>query len=126
VKKHVNAVHSRDGRVVQLQVTGAARRLAAPIEDASFRIIQEGLNNVIKHAGAEEARVELEFDHAWLRVSVIDTGVGFDPSSPPQSGKLGMTSMRERAESVGGRLTVESAPGRGTRVRAEFPVERVD
>jgi signal transduction histidine kinase len=122
LKKHLNAVHSRDGRVVELQVTGSARRLAAPTEDASFRIIQEGVNNVIKHARSERARVELDFDTDCLRVSVIDTGVGFDPAAPQPNGKLGMTSMRERAESVGGRLIVQSAPGQGTRVSAELPI----
>jgi signal transduction histidine kinase len=122
LKKHLNAVHSRDGRLVELQVTGSARRLPAPVEDASFRIIQESLNNVIKHADSDQARVELDFGADCLRVSVVDAGVGFDPSARRQTGKLGMTSMRERAESAGGTLSVESAPGQGTRVRAEFPV----
>jgi signal transduction histidine kinase len=123
VKKHLNAVHSRDGRVVELQVTGSARRLPAPIEDAAFRIIQEGVNNVIKHSRAERARVELDFAADCLRASVVDTGAGFDPAAPRQNGKLGMTSMRERAEAVGGRLSVHSAPGMGTRVQAAFPLE---
>jgi signal transduction histidine kinase len=122
LKKHLNAVNSRDGRVVELRVTGAARRVAAPIEDASFRIIQESLNNVIKHACADSARVELDFDQTCLRVAVIDTGVGFDVAAARQTGKLGMTSMRERAESAGGKLTVESAPSQGTRVCVEFPL----
>jgi signal transduction histidine kinase len=123
LKKHLNAVHSRDGRMVELQVTGAARRLPAAIEDAGFGIIQEGVNNVIKHAHAEHARVELDFGAGRLCVSVIDTGAGFDPAAPRQTGTLGMTSMRERAESAGGHLTVASAPGRGTRVTAEFPLD---
>jgi signal transduction histidine kinase len=122
LKKHLNAVHSRDGHVVELQVTGSARRLPAPVEEASFRIIQESLNNVIKHAESERARVELDFGAECLRVSVIDTGVGFDPAARRQTGKLGMVSMRERAEAAGGTLRVESAPGQGTKVRAEFPV----
>jgi signal transduction histidine kinase len=126
LKKHLNAVHSRHGRLVELQVTGTARRLPAPVEDAAFRIVQEGLNNVVKHAGAEYARVELEFGVDRLRIAIVDSGVGFDPSTPRQTGKFGMSTMRERAEGVGGRLTVESAPGQGTRVSAEFPVEESD
>ncbi|MBV9325799.1 MAG: GAF domain-containing sensor histidine kinase, partial [Chloroflexi bacterium] len=74
LKKHLNAVHSRDGRLVELQVAGAARRLPAPIEDAGFRIVQEGVNNVIKHADAEHAHVELHFDVDCLRISVVDDG----------------------------------------------------
>ncbi len=122
LKKHLNAVHSRDGRMVELQLTGSARRLPSPVEDATFRIIQEALNNVNKHSRSERAKVELDFGEGCLRLSVIDTGVGFDASARRRDGKLGMTSMRERAESAGGCLTVVSAPGQGTTVRAEFPV----
>jgi signal transduction histidine kinase len=126
LKKHVNALHSRHGRAVQLQVTGTPRRLPAPIEDAAFRIVQESLNNVVKHANAAQTEVRLEFDADCLRVSTTDSGQGFDPQAPPQRKTLGMSSMRERAESVGGALTVESAPDRGTRVTAELPLERTD
>src|SRR5262245_60770560 len=120
LKKHLNAVRSRDGRVVELHVTGNARRLPGPAEDAAFRIVQEGLNNVIKHTCADRARVELEFGVAALRLAVVDSGVGFDTSAPSPSGRFGMSSMRERAEGVGGRLLVESAAGQGTRVTAEL------
>jgi signal transduction histidine kinase len=126
LKKHLSAVHSRHGRLVELRVTGAARRLPAPVEDATFGIIQEALNNVIKHAGAARTDVSLHFDADTLRVSVEDAGVGFDPGAPRQSGTFGMSSMRERAEAVGGRLIVDSAPGRGTRVRADIPVDHVE
>jgi signal transduction histidine kinase len=126
LKKHLSAVHSRDGSVVDLEVTGAARRLPGPVEDAGFRIIQEGLNNVVKHARSERARVELGFETDWLRIAVIDAGVGFDPSAPGRNGKLGMTSMQERAEAVGGHLQVTSAPGEGTRVEAELPIPALD
>ncbi len=125
LKKHLNAVRSRDGVLVQLQVTGAARRLPAPVEDAAFRIAQEGVNNVIKHAGsAPGARVELNFDVRTLHVVIADNGVGFDPTAPRPTGKFGMSSMLERAEGVGGRLYVDSAIGQGTTVRAELPLER--
>jgi len=59
-----------------------------------------------------------------LRVVIADSGVGFDPTAPRPTGKFGMSSMLERAEGVGGRLTVESAPGKGTTVRAELPLQR--
>ncbi len=124
LKKHLSALRSRNGRVVDLQVTGAARRLPAPIEDAAFRIVQEALNNVVKHAGAERAQVQLAFDAECLRVSVVDSGVGFDTQAPRQTGKLGMTSMQERAEGVGGRLRVASSLGHGTRVTAELPLDQ--
>jgi signal transduction histidine kinase len=126
LKKHLNALHSRHGQLVQLQVTGNARRLPAPVEDATFRIVQEALNNVIKHAGTQTAAVMLEFGANGLRLCVVDGGVGFDPKAPRRSGTLGMSSMRERADGVGGRLTIESAPGQGTRVIAEFVFDDVE
>jgi signal transduction histidine kinase len=126
LKKHLNALHSRHGRVVQLQVVGTARRLPAEIEDATFRIVQEGLNNVIKHADSQTATVVLEFAPGSVRSSVTDNGVGFDPNAPRQSGTLGMSTMRERAEAAGGRLTITSAPAKGTTVTAEFPLRNVE
>jgi signal transduction histidine kinase len=126
LKKHLNALHSRHGRVVDLQVTGPARRVPAPIEDAAFGILQESLNNVIKHASAPRVQVQLEFGSDCLRLSTIDNGVGFDPSIPHTGKTLGMSSMRERAEAVGGRLVVESVPARGTRVIAELPLEQAE
>ncbi len=122
LKKHLAALHSRHGRVIELKVSGEARRMPAAIEDAAFRIIQESLNNVVKHANAPRAHVELQFGTDLLRVCTSDSGVGFNPAARTRAHAMGMASMRERAESVGGRLFVESAPGQGTRVSAELPL----
>jgi signal transduction histidine kinase len=126
LKKHLTALHSRHGRVVELQVTGAVRRLPAPVEDAAFGILQESLNNVVKHANAPRTYVTLNFEPDSLQLSTIDTGVGFDTKLPRPTPTLGMSSMRERAEGVGGRLLVESEPGRGTRVSADLPVQHAN
>ncbi|HEX8966359.1 MAG TPA: GAF domain-containing sensor histidine kinase [Chloroflexota bacterium] len=123
LKKHLSALRSRHGQVVELQVTGSARQLPAPIEDAAFGIVQESLNNVVKHANASHVEVRLEYAEEQLRVSTVDSGVGFDPAEPRQTKTLGMSSMRERAEAVSGRLVVESAPGHGTRITAELPLQ---
>jgi signal transduction histidine kinase len=112
--------------MVELQVTGAERRLPAPIEDAAFGIVQESLNNVVKHANSPHAQVRLVFDPDCLRVTTIDSGVGFDPAAPRSVRTLGMSTMRERAEGIGGRLLVESAHGRGTLVAAELPIHHAD
>ncbi|HET6318358.1 MAG TPA: GAF domain-containing sensor histidine kinase, partial [Chloroflexota bacterium] len=122
IKKHLAALLSRDGRVVELKVTGSARRLPALVEDAAFRIVQESLNNVVKHSNAPRAQVELQFESNVLRLCTADNGVGFDPGARRPAHTMGMASMRERAESVGGRLIVESTPGSGTRVSAELPI----
>lgn len=126
VKKHLSALRSRNGQVVELQVTGSERRLPAPVEDAAFGIIQESLNNVVKHASAALAHVKLGFDTDCLRISTTDNGVGFDPAAPRPMRTLGMSSMLERAEGIGGRLVVESAPGRGTSVMADLPIRHAD
>jgi signal transduction histidine kinase len=123
VKKHLTALHSRHGRFVELQVTGAVRRLPSGVEDAAFGIIQESLNNVVKHSNAAHAQVQIRFEPRALRLLTVDNGVGFNASSPTATPTMGMTSMRERAEGVRGRLTVESEPRVGTRVEAELPLE---
>ena len=100
------------------------RQVAPNIEKELFRIAQEALNNVARHSKATAAAVYLAFspDLVWLRVE--DNGVGFDPSQPkPDEAGLGLTHMRERAEGLGGRLAIESAPGKGTKVTAEVPLE---
>jgi signal transduction histidine kinase len=126
LKKHLSALHSRHSLDVELQVTGAERRLAASIEDAAFRIIQESLNNVVKHASAAQIRVQLHFGANALGLVTVDNGVGFDPAAPRLTSTLGMTSMRERAEHIGGKLTVDSAPAQGTRIRAELPIAHAE
>jgi signal transduction histidine kinase len=124
LKKHLAALQSRHGRTVELRITGQERRLPAAIEDAAFGVIQESLNNIIKHANAPNALVHLEFAPDWLRLTASDDGVGFTPGSlgRQRPRTMGMTSMRERAEAVGGRLRVDSAPRHGTRVFAELPL----
>jgi signal transduction histidine kinase len=126
LKKHLAALNSRHNRVVELKVTGTPRRLPAAIEDAAFRIIQESLNNVVKHAQAPRAQVDLDFGTEELRLVTTDNGKGFDTSVRPRAHAMGMSSMRERAESVSGRLTVESAVGSGTRVLAQLPLNDAD
>jgi signal transduction histidine kinase len=81
---------------------------------------------VIKHANAARAQVTVQFVPDLLKVSTTDNGVGFDAGVAGLKPTLGMSTMRERAEGVDGRLVVESAPGRGTRVSAELPIPRAD
>jgi GAF domain-containing protein len=122
LKKHLTALRSRHGQVVHLEVTGSERRLPAPVEDAAFGIIQEALNNVVKHASSQRTQVQLRFDADALLLAIVDSGVGFDPSVAVPTPTLGMSSMRERAEGIGGRRVITSAPGRGTRVSSELPI----
>jgi len=99
------------------------RRFAPEVETAAYRIIQEALTNVARHAQVREASVRVWADSKTLSLQVVDQGIGFDPevalAAETTGGLLG---MRERAVLLGGELTLESAPGAGTRVRAEWPL----
>ncbi|MCD6044295.1 MAG: hypothetical protein K0R40_3898, partial [Burkholderiales bacterium] len=99
----------------------ACKRLRPEAAVALFRIAQEALNNVLKHAQAKSVAIEVSLADDKVLLSVSDDGHGFEPASAPR-GRWGMTTMRERAQTAGGELQVESAPGRGTAVRARVPV----
>jgi PAS domain S-box-containing protein len=89
-------------------------------EETLYRIAQEALHNVVKHAGAREVRLDVHRDADGVRLRVADDGRGFDPSSVPD-GHLGLAGMRARAERLGGTLTVTAAPGRGTTIEVVVP-----
>jgi PAS domain S-box-containing protein len=103
---------------VQAGDVGSLRPEAAV---ALFRIAQEALNNAAKHSSAKRITVGLEERAGELVLSVSDDGNGFDPANAPR-GRWGMTTMRERAEAAGGHLSVETALGNGTTVRATVPL----
>ncbi|HEU5252045.1 MAG TPA: GAF domain-containing sensor histidine kinase [Solirubrobacterales bacterium] len=87
-----------------------------------YRLVQEALTNVVKHAGASRAVLAVEEDEGEVRISVRDDGCGFDPEAA--GGGRGLTGMRERIELFGGRIEVGSNPGEGTEVAASFPLEQ--
>ncbi|MBI3977318.1 MAG: GAF domain-containing sensor histidine kinase [Chloroflexi bacterium] len=117
------------GLAVDLAVADSvgAARLNPAAEVQLLRIVQEALTNVRKHARASRATVTIDLAAggagAWLRATIGDNGQGFDPAHVLTGSHYGLATMRERAESVGGRLTVDALPGRGTRVVAELPLE---
>lgn len=113
---------SRTGIVVRVQDEELIPRLPPPVEIALFRIFQEALTNVIKHARAAQVIVSVEADVELVRMVVADDGVGFDPSRLPGPGerqRWGLITMAERAEGIGGHCRVESCPGAGARVIVE-------
>jgi two-component system, NarL family, sensor kinase len=123
---------------LDVQVSATSHRLAGHVETAVFRTAQEALQNAAKHAGAHSVRVRLFPQRDKMVLEVADDGAGFDPAaaagragSGPASGDwqwgggptgFGLAGMRERAELLGGRLDVSSAPGRGTTVRLAVPL----
>jgi signal transduction histidine kinase len=99
-------------------------RLSGEIESTIYRLVQEALTNVVKHAEANRAWVEVGEDEQQVTVTVRDDGTGFDPDRPGAG--FGLVGMRERAELVNGRLLIESSAGQGTTVRVVLPAERAD
>jgi signal transduction histidine kinase len=92
------------------------------LETTIYRIVQEALTNAIKHGGARHAAIEIDEDHAAVRLLIRDDGDGFDPGAKTDG--FGLLGMQERAELLGGSFTVESTPGTGTTVRATLPAQR--
>jgi len=97
------------------------RRLAPPLETALFRIIQEGLTNASRHSRSERVRISLVQRGNRLHLEVIDWGSGFEPERV-EDNRFGLAGIRERATLFGGNVTVETSPGKGTRILVELPV----
>lgn len=114
---------------VTLDVAEDWPSLPGPLEAALFRIVQEATNNARKYAGAPEVDVRLWRDARDIHVAVTDCGVGFDPdqvpAQPHRGTHLGLVGIRERARLWGGRCTISSRPGIGTRVQVSIPLARV-
>ncbi|MEA2443397.1 MAG: hypothetical protein QOJ12_689, partial [Thermoleophilales bacterium] len=87
-----------------------------------YRVVQEALNNVIKHAGTERAEVRIAESGGDVELEVRDEGAGFDPSAVTTG--FGLTGLRERVEQLGGTVEIASGPARGTVVQARVPVIR--
>ncbi|HEX9879404.1 MAG TPA: sensor histidine kinase, partial [Candidatus Binatia bacterium] len=96
--------------------------VAPKVSTALFRIFQETLTNIARHAGATRAEVVLRKQPDGLVLLIRDNGRGFDQADPSLSKSLGLLGMRERAAMLGGRVDVSSAPGKGTRVTAWIPL----
>lgn len=107
----------QDGLQVSLEMTGA-RTLTEPVETALYRIVQEALNNVTRHAGVRQARIWLRLESPAASLDVEDAGCGFDLENQ-QPGGFGLAGMAERAREIGWRLEVRSHPGQGTQVHVE-------
>jgi PAS domain S-box-containing protein len=120
LRTHVAAVQGRSGLPISLEVQDTDR-LPLEIESALFRIAQEALNNVLKHAGPCQVGLQLGRSSGAMRLVVEDDGVGFDPAAVTGV-HLGLEGMRARADSVHGQLTIRSARGEGTRIEVTVPV----
>jgi len=110
---------------VDLHARGITRgRFAPDIETAAFRVVQEALTNVLKHAAASTVSVLLDGSNERLQIIIEDDGSGFDAEMVAHSGRLGLAGMQERVTLVGGTLTIDSAVGKGTSLYVRMPAYR--
>ncbi|MBI3744010.1 MAG: ATP-binding protein [Chloroflexi bacterium] len=99
------------------------RRFPEEVETTVYRVVQEGLTNVARHAGVDEVMVHLSATDDALHIEIEDHGQGFNaPTAMTSPNSRGLAGMRERVTLLGGRLDVHSVPGEGTQVHAEIPV----
>jgi two-component system NarL family sensor kinase len=109
------------GPGVQFEVVGATHPLPVRVEAGLYRIAQEALANVVRHARARSVRLRLEVSPEWARLSIVDDGQGFDPAQVSRD-HYGLVGLAERAKLLGGRLDLQSSPGEGTRIEVEIPL----
>jgi signal transduction histidine kinase len=116
------------GITVDLETAGAERRLPMRVETALFRIIQEAITNIVRHARAGCTGISLEFKETSVAVRIEDDGIGFDVDRALKSRNgergLGLLGMKERAKLLGGVLSIKSRPGVGTEVAVEIPIPK--
>jgi signal transduction histidine kinase len=121
LQQRLEAVEKRAGVQTQLEAdTGLD--LPGPLEEALYHIAQEALNNALKHAEATGVTVRIKTSNDRVELEVADNGKGFDPQATDHKGGLGLTNMRERAEKLGGTFTLQSAPGKGTIMKASLEI----
>jgi signal transduction histidine kinase len=112
---------------VTVEETSARRRLPAEMETALFRVVQEAITNIARHAAARNVCVLFHYSEKETTVTVEDDGIGFEPDSlsisPDQGRGLGLLGMEERLELLGGELQIDSTPGYGTQIHIRVPLE---
>lgn len=121
----VQETKQNSGIEVQFEISGVQRRIPVDQEMMLYRMVQESLNNIIRHARVQTAEIMLEFNHHDLRLSIIDQGAGFEMPDHPidlsRQGHFGLLGLQERAELIGAALEIHSVRGQGTRIRVTLP-----
>lgn len=123
IQSLLDSEYGPKGLQVKFEVTGSTNRLDSLIDTVLYRVTQEALANVTRHAEINEASLQLDYAEDAVTLRVQDAGKGFDPNEPlhPPRG-WGLEGMRERVESVGGQLILDSAPGQGTTIEVVVPL----
>ncbi len=119
---HCAKLSERSEINTSFKVKGRVRRLPSEMQLTIFRILQESINNIQKHAKPKNVKARLKYDGDLISLTVADDGLGFDPAAKPKSGHYGLTNMEERAKKFRGTIEVQSAPGEGTTVHATLVI----
>lgn len=124
LRRHVNGLGDGDDPDVRMTVAPDLPPLSGSARIAIFRIVQEALNNALRHAGARRVDIAVRAADGSIECEIVDDGHGFDPSTSGagRSRRMGLLGMHERAELLGGDLLVDSSAGGGTRVMVRIPV----
>jgi signal transduction histidine kinase len=122
LRAYVEATGSQAGLAVQIVAEHSCDSLSKDAAIALFRVVQEGLSNIIRHAEAKMVRLELRGDERQCELLLADDGQGFDVLDPQLRGSHGLLGMRQRVQALGGRLEVESRPESGTTLRVAIPI----
>jgi two-component system sensor histidine kinase DegS len=123
LQKYIQTCEERIESSVDLVIFGVEPPLRSSVKAAIFRLVQECLNNVEKHAKASSVQVKLEFLQESLRLVVKDDGMGFDLEKSKATGSFGLLGMKERTQLLEGTVDVQSAPGEGTKILFQIPLK---
>ncbi|MGF7184492.1 two-component system sensor histidine kinase DegS [Desulfitispora alkaliphila] len=126
LRRYISEFETRENMIVHMAFHGEERRFNSAIEVTAFRVIQEALNNVKKHAKADRAKLRLEITEEVLNISIVDNGKGFSVEEAMDGGgrsRFGLISMKERLDLLEGRFEIKSEPGKGAEIRASIPLK---
>jgi signal transduction histidine kinase len=121
LQARLDAIEARSGFQIKFYVEDE-RQLPPSLEEELYWIVQEALNNVVKHAQAEEVIVHLWYESNRFIMEVRDDGLGFNPQSVEQSSGMGLHSIKERVQQINGQLKIDSIPGKGTRLQVVIEI----
>jgi signal transduction histidine kinase len=119
----IDRFEAQTGISVRFHHADLNRRFVPEVEISAFRIVQEALTNVARHAGVRQVTVDVWANAVSLGVRIEDAGRGFDVEAALAAWSSGLEGMRERSRLAGGRLVIESDPGQGTRLSVELPLD---
>jgi signal transduction histidine kinase len=124
VRAYVESTCAKEGLALQVNFQHACESMSKDTAIALFRVVQEGLSNIIRHAHAKTVKLEMSGDERHCLVTLSDDGRGFDAQSPEFRWSHGLMGMRQRAEGLDGHIDIQSSVGVGTTLRVEVPMSR--